>query len=89
MSSYALGPQLVTWPLMAKKRTFGSMTEILELFRETGRQGGKIGGKKRAENLTKEQLSEIGKKGARARWGKKKAASAKVRSAKAKAKSDK
>ena len=69
---------------MAKKRTFSSMTEILEHFRETGRQGGKIGGKKRAENLTKEQLSAIGKKGALARWGKKKPA--KVRSAKAKAK---
>ena len=69
------------------------MTEILEHFRETGRVGGKIGGKKRAENLTKEQLSEIGKKGAAARWGKKAvkpkkaaAASAKVRSAKAKGK---
>ena len=59
------------------------MTEMIEHFRETGRVGGKIGGKKRAENLTAEQLSEIGKKGALARWGKKKA---KVRSAKAKAK---
>ncbi len=62
------------------------MTEILEMFRTTGRQGGKIGGKKRAENLSQKQLSEIGKKGALARWGKKKAASAKVRSAKAKVK---
>ena len=59
------------------------MTELLEHFRETGRQGGKIGGKKRAENLTAEQLSEIGKKGALARWGKKK------KRAKAKAKGEK
>lgn len=33
-----------------------------------GRLGGKKGGKARARNLTKEQLSEIGKKGAAARW---------------------
>jgi len=59
------------------------MTEMIEHFRETGRQGGKIGGKKRAENLTAAQLSEIGKKGAAARWGTKKA-SAKVRSKKGK-----
>jgi hypothetical protein len=61
------------------------MTELLDFFRETGKQGGKIGGKKRAANLSSKELSEIGKKGALARWGKKKAA--KVRSAKAKAKS--
>lgn len=35
-----------------------------------GRSGGLKGGKARAENLTKKQLSEIGKKGAMARWGK-------------------
>jgi hypothetical protein len=52
------------------------MTEMIELFRETGRQGGKIGGKKRAENLTAKQLSEIGKKGATARWAKVKKAKA-------------
>jgi hypothetical protein len=56
------------------------MTEMMEFFKKTGAQGGK----KRAAKLTKTQLSEIGKKGALARWGKKKAA--KVRSAKAKAK---
>jgi hypothetical protein len=31
------------------------------------------GGKARAENLTSEELSQIGKKAAAARWGKKKA----------------
>lgn len=33
-----------------------------------GRRGGLKGGKARAANLTQEQLSEIGKKGAAARW---------------------
>lgn len=36
-----------------------------------GRKGGKKGGKARAANLTPEQLSEIGRKGAEARWEKK------------------
>jgi general stress protein YciG len=35
-----------------------------------GRRGGLKGGKARAANLTPEQLSEIGRKGAAARWGK-------------------
>jgi general stress protein YciG len=35
-----------------------------------GRKGGKRGGKARAANLTPEQLSEIGRKGAKARWNK-------------------
>ena len=35
-----------------------------------GRKGGKRGGKARAANLTPEQLSEIGRKGAETRWGK-------------------
>ncbi len=33
-----------------------------------GRKGGKKGGKARAANLTPEQLAEIGRKGAEARW---------------------
>lgn len=33
-----------------------------------GRRGGKKGGRARAEKLSAEQLSEIGKKGASARW---------------------
>ena len=37
-----------------------------------GRKGGLKGGKARAANLTPEQLSEIGKTGAKARWNKKK-----------------
>jgi len=35
-----------------------------------GRKGGLKGGKARAAKLTKEQLSEAGKKAARARWNK-------------------
>ena len=35
-----------------------------------GRKGGKKDGKARAEKLSKEQLSEIGRKGAATRWGK-------------------
>jgi hypothetical protein len=34
-----------------------------------GRLGGLKGGKARAKKLGKKKLSEIGKKGARARWG--------------------
>lgn len=34
-----------------------------------GRKGGKKGGKVRAAKLSKKRLSEIGKAGARARWG--------------------
>jgi hypothetical protein len=37
-----------------------------------GRLGGKKGGPARAAKLTAEQLSAIGRKGARARWGKRK-----------------
>jgi hypothetical protein len=36
---------------------------------QLGRKGGKIGGKRRAETLTPEQLSAIGRQGAAARWG--------------------
>jgi general stress protein YciG len=40
------------------------------VFIESGRKGGALGGKKRAEKLSKEQKTEIGKKGAEKRWGK-------------------
>ncbi len=36
---------------------------------ELGRRGGLKGGPARAAKLSKRKLSEIGKKGARARWG--------------------
>lgn len=34
-----------------------------------GRRGGKKGGKARAKKLSKKRLSEIGRAGARKRWG--------------------
>lgn len=38
-----------------------------------GRKGGKIGGKKRAENMTQEQRSQSASEAAKARWSKHKA----------------
>jgi hypothetical protein len=35
-----------------------------------GRKGGKVGGKRRAENMTEEQRSDAAKKAAAARWAK-------------------
>ena len=68
---------------MARKRKFGSMTEMEEFFKKTGAAGGR----KRASNMTREERSESARKAVLARWAKKAAAaSAKVRSAKAKAK---
>ena len=55
--------------VMAKKP--GLSREALKYFREQGKRGGKVGGKKRAESLTDEQRSEIAKKAAAARWGNK------------------
>jgi hypothetical protein len=39
---------------------------------ELGRRGGKVGGKRRAENMTEDQRKESARKAAAARWGKKK-----------------
>jgi hypothetical protein len=52
--------------------------DILEFFRKTGRKGGKIGGKRSLETMTPEQRTARAKKAA--------AASAAVRSKKAKRK---
>jgi len=46
---------------------------IREYFKKKGSQGGKIGGPKRMEGMTSEERSELAKKAAAARWGKKKA----------------
>ena len=59
---------------MAKRRKFGSMTEMIEFFQETGRKGGKVAAKK----MTKAQRVARAKKAA--------AASANVRSKKARTK---
>jgi hypothetical protein len=62
------------------KKTWGSVTEMMEFFRESGRRGGKIGGSKggkaAAANLTGKELTARAEKAA--------AASAKVRSKRAK-----
>ena len=58
------------------------MTDWLDHLKEAGAKGGK----KRAANLSPEERGAIAKKAALARWGNKKKTSAKVRSAKAKAK---
>jgi hypothetical protein len=55
---------------MGRKRKLSE--EALEYFRAQGKRGGKLGGKKRAESLTDERRSEIARKAAAARWGKKK-----------------
>ncbi len=52
--------------------------DVSEFFKEMGRKGGKIGGKRRVDATTPEQRSEWAKKAA--------AASAKVRAKKARAK---
>ena len=46
--------------------------DALKFFKEQGARGGKIGTKRRMENLTPEQRYEVGKKAAAARWEKKK-----------------
>jgi hypothetical protein len=43
-------------------------SEALEFFRKAG----KAGGKKRADNMTKKERSELASKASKARWSKKK-----------------
>jgi hypothetical protein len=49
------------------------LTPIQEAARMMGKKGGPKGGRARAKKLTAEQLSETGRKAARARWEKKQA----------------
>ncbi len=42
--------------------------DISEYMAKIGREGGKIGGKRRMKTMTKEQRSKIAKKAAKARW---------------------
>jgi hypothetical protein len=42
--------------------------QVSLLMAQLGRKGGKIGGKRRLQTLTKEERSEITRKAARARW---------------------
>jgi hypothetical protein len=57
-------------PLTPKKQDRKSL--ISQVMSEMGSKGGKIGGKRRAENLSPERKREIASQAARARWGKKK-----------------
>lgn len=41
---------------------------VLEYFRKQGAKGGKIGGTRRAERMSKEELSESARKAVTARW---------------------
>lgn len=50
---------------MAKKKL---PEEALEFFRKQGAKGGKLGGKKAAEQMTPEERTERAKKAAAARW---------------------
>lgn len=63
---------------------------ISDVMREMGRKGGKVGGKRRMESLSKEERSELAKKAVSAREAKRtqktSAGSAEVRSKKAAAK---
>lgn len=50
--------------MAGKRKEFGSMTEMMEYFKEQGAKGGK----KRAATMTKAQRSESARKAAAARW---------------------
>lgn len=43
-------------------------SEISRIMAEMGRKGGKIGGKKRLETMTRQQRSEVALNAAKARW---------------------
>jgi hypothetical protein len=47
-----------------------SQSDISRVMAEMGRKGGRIGGKRRLETMTKAQRSRIAAKAARARWSK-------------------
>jgi hypothetical protein len=48
-----------------------SLSLISQVMAEMGRKGGRIGGKRRLETLTDHRRSQIARKAAKARWGKK------------------
>ncbi len=55
---------------MARRRA-ALPVAVLEFFRQQGAKGGAIGGKRRFAAMTPEERRELGRKAARARWGKK------------------
>jgi hypothetical protein len=54
---------------MAKRK--GLSEEALAFFRAEGKRGGLKSSKARMKKLTQEQRSEVARKAAQARWGKK------------------
>jgi hypothetical protein len=58
-----------------KAETLPKLTKsvVSQLMAQMGRKGGKIGGKRRAANMTEQQRSEAASTAARARWAKLKA----------------
>lgn len=42
--------------------------QVSALMAHLGRKGGKIGGKRRLQTMTKEERAEVARKAARARW---------------------
>lgn len=48
-------------------------TEFRDYLAKIGRKGGKIGGTKRAANMTAEERSEAARKAVQARWSREKA----------------
>lgn len=44
---------------------------LSQVMAEMGRRGGKIGGKRRLETMSDAQRTEVARKAAKARWGKK------------------
>jgi hypothetical protein len=45
-----------------------SRSEVSRVMAEMGRKGGKIGGRKRADNMTEKERSNAAAQAARARW---------------------
>ena len=62
----------LTGDLLAEKPQLPKLTKsvVSQLMAQMGRRGGKIGGKRRAANMTEEQRSAAASLAARARWAK-------------------
>jgi hypothetical protein len=65
----------LTGDMPAEKPELPKLTKsvVSQLMAQMGRKGGKIGGKRRAANMTEQQRSEAASLAARARWARLKA----------------
>jgi hypothetical protein len=52
----------------AEPETETPKSEISRIMAEMGRKGGKVGGKRRLETMTRQQRSEVALNAAKARW---------------------